>query len=76
MKSSKLSGICRDWRQFKKDFEKQVSNVITDDSTVSYALRNAMPDHIKSVVYNISDDIKEMWQRLDERFGDAGKIVE
>ena len=76
MKFPKFSGNCRDWPQFKKDFEKQVSNVITDDSTVSYALRNALPDHIKSLVRNMSDDIKEMWQRLDERFGDAGKIVE
>ena len=76
MKFPKFSGNCRDWPQFKKDFEKQVSNVITDDSTVSYALRNALPDHIKSLVRNLSDDIKEMWQRLDERFSDAGKIVE
>ena len=41
MKFPKFSGNCRDWPQFKKDFEKQVCSVITNDSTVSYALGNA-----------------------------------
>ena len=36
MKFPKFSGNCRDWPQFKKDFEKQVSSVIVDESTVSY----------------------------------------
>ena len=76
MKFPKFSGNCRDWPQFKKDFEKQVSSVIVDESTVSYALRNALPDNAKSLVRNMSDNIKEMWTRLDERYGDEGKIVE
>ena len=47
-----------------------------DESTVSYALRNALPDNAKSLVRNMSDNIKEMWTRLDERYGDEGNIVE
>ena len=67
---TKFSGNCSHWPQFKKDLEKQVSNTITADATYSYALRNALPDHIRSLVSNMSDDIKEL---LDERFGDAGE---
>ena len=76
MKFPKFSGNCRDWPQFRKDFEKQVENVMKDEATVSYALRNALRDHIKSLVRNMSDDLKEMWRRLEERYGDEGKIVE
>ena len=71
-----FSGNCSDWPQFKKDFEKQVSSVIVDEPTVSYALRNALPDNAKRLVRNMSDNIKEMWTPLDERYGDEGKIVE
>ena len=76
MKFHKFSGNCRDWPQFKKDFEKQVSSIIVDESTVSYALRNALPDIAKSLVRNMSDSIREKWTRLKERYGDEGMIVE
>ena len=76
LKFPKFSGNCRDWPQFRKDFEKQVENVIKDEATLSYALRNALPENIKSLVRNMSDDLKEMWRRLEERYGDEGKIVE
>ena len=76
MKFPKFSGNCRDWPQFTKDFEKQVSSVIVDESTVSYALRNALPDNAKTLVRNMSDNMKEMWTRLDEKYGDEGKTVE
>ena len=76
LKFPKFSGNCRDWPQFRKDFEKQVENVIKDEATVSHALRNALPENIKSLVRNMSDDLKEMWRRLEERYGDEGKIVE
>ena len=76
LKFPKFNGNCRDWPQFRKDFEKQVENVIKDEATVSYALRNALPENIKSLVRNLSDDLKAMWRRLEERYGDEGKIVE
>ena len=76
MKFPKFSSNCRDWPQFKKDFEKQVSSVIVVEPTVSYALRNALPDNAKSLVRDMSDNIKEMWRQLDERYGDEGKIAE
>ena len=76
MKFPKFNGNCRDWPQFKKDFEMQVSSAVLDATTVSYALRNALPDNVKSLIRNMSDDITEMWKRLDERFGDEAKIVE
>ena len=38
--------------------------------------RNALPDNIKSLVSNMTDDLKEMWQRLEEQYGIEGKIVE
>ena len=47
LKFPKFSGNCRDWPQFRKDFEKQVENVIKDEATVSYALRNALPENKK-----------------------------
>ena len=47
LKFPKFSGKCRDWPQFRKDFEKQVENVMKDEATVSYALRNGLPDNKK-----------------------------
>ena len=49
---------------------------VVDESTVSYALRNALPDNAKSLVRIMGDKIKEMYARLDERHGDEDKIVE
>ena len=67
MKFLKFSGNYREWPNFKDDFGKQVSNEKSDDWTVSYNLRNAVPDHIESLVRNASDHMKEIWQLFDEK---------
>ena len=75
MKFPRISGNCRDWPQFKKDFEVQVSSVIVDESNVSYALRNALRDNTKRLVRNLSKINREMWTRIHETYGDENKIV-
>ena len=35
-----------------------------------------MPDNAKSSVRCMSDQLDETWTRLDERYGDDGKVVE
>ena len=43
---------------------------------MSYALRNALLGSAKSLVRNMSDQLDESRTRLDERYGDDGKVVE
>ena len=48
---------------------------ITEDTTKCYTLRNALPEDAKVWVRNM-DNFVEMWKRLDEKYGDEGKMVD
>ena len=70
-----FNGKTRDWPQFKKDFLSQVVPCVTQDTTKCYTLRNALAEDAKVRVRNI-DNFVEMWTRLDEKYGDEGKMVD
>ena len=48
---------------------------IIENSIECYTLRNALPEDAKVWVRNM-DNFVEMWKRLDEKYGDEGKMVE
>ena len=70
-----FNGKTRDWPQFKKDFQSPVVPFITEDTTKCYTLRNALPEDAEVWVRNM-DNFVEMWKRLDEKYGDEGKMVD
>ena len=48
---------------------------ITEETTKCYTLRNALPEDAKVWVRTM-DVFVEMWKRLDEKYGDEGKMID
>ena len=43
---------------------------------LSYVLRLCLGTDPATIVRSIDVDITEMWKRLDEKYGDAGKVAD
>ena len=67
IKMPTFTGNIRDYAKFKADFETQVAKDIDPDK-LCYVLRSCLRDEAKTLVENI-DGMREIWNRLDERFG-------
>ena len=65
----------REYPQFKKDFQKQVMTQ-TRKSDAAYVLRTCLDGEPAKLVKSVDDDIDEMWQRLDEKYGDPAKVTD
>ena len=68
-----FDGKLREYPQFKKDFQKQVMTQ-TRKSDAAYVLRTCLDGEPARLVKSVDDDIDEMWQRLDEKYGDPAKV--
>ena len=77
MKMPSFSGNIRDFPCFKNDFKKQVMPLMKGNSDAAvYALRSCLKDEPSDLVRNVSNDIEEMWKRLDERYGRLSKLTD
>lgn len=65
----------REYPRFKKDFEVQVMPSLTN-STAPYILRSCLGKELMAVVKGVDDDIREMWTRLEEKYGDPAKLAD
>ena len=63
-----FTGEIRDYPRFKMDFEKQVMPTINIESA-PYILLSCLSKGPADVVKSIDDNIKDMWKRLDEKYG-------
>ena len=63
--------ICA-YLQFKLDFEKQIMLHLQSDD-VSYVLHSCLGSDPAAIVNSVDDDISEMWNRLDEKYGNPAK---
>ena len=70
-----FDGKLREYPQFKKDFQKQVMTQ-TRKSDAAYVLRPCLDGEPAKLVKSVDDDIDEMWQRLDEKYGDPAKVAD
>ena len=70
-----FDGKLREYPQFKRDFQKQVMTQ-TRKSDAAYVLRTCLDAEPARLVKSVDDDIDEMWQRLDEKYGDPAKVVD
>ena len=66
-----FDGKLREYPQ--KDFQKQVMTQ-TRKSDAAYLLRTCLDGEPARLVKSVDDDIDEMWQRLDEKYGDPAKV--
>ena len=70
-----FDGNLRDYPRFKKDFDVQVMPNL-NEKTAPYTLRSCLGKEPITSLRGIDDDIKEMWKRLDEKYGDPAKIAD
>ena len=70
-----FDGKLREYPQFKKDFQKQVMTQ-TRKSDAAYVLCTCLDGEPAKLVKSVDDDIDEMWQRLDEKYGDPAKVAD
>ncbi|XP_068713032.1 uncharacterized protein [Montipora foliosa] len=70
-----FNGTIREYPQFKQDFQKQVMPTL-DKNSACYILRSCLEREPAETVKGVDDDIKEMWKRLDEKYGDPAKLTD
>ena len=74
-KMPSFNGTIREYPQFKQDFQKQVMSTL-DKSSACCILRSCLEREPAETVKGVDDDIKEMWKRLDEKYGDPAKLTD
>ena len=66
VKMLSFNGTIREYPQFKQDFQKQVMSTLEKDSACFILLSRLEREPVKG----IDHDIKEMWKRLNKKYGD------
>ena len=69
-----FEGNCASIRNLR-DFQKQVMTQ-TRKSDAAYVLPTCLDGEPARLVKSADDDIEEMWQRLDEKYGDPAKVAD
>ena len=70
-----FDGNIRNYARFRNDFKELVLPSIPSQKA-AYALRKCLPSSIQLVLGSCEDDINVMFERLDKRYADPGKIVD
>ena len=76
MKMPEFDGDIRDYPRFKKDFELRVIPSVGSSDAIPYVLRSCLKRVPLEIVKNVDDDVSEMWKRLDEKYGEASKLID
>ena len=76
MKMPTFEGEVREYPRFKDDFMKQVMPQMQNTESAAYALRSCLGKKELDVVKGLEDDVEDMWQRLDEEYGDPATVAD
>ena len=70
-----FDGNVRKYPRFKSEFNKYVEPICNPDQ-VAFILRSYLSEEIKEEVDNLGDDLKDIWDCLDKKYGDQGKLID
>ena len=70
-----FDGNVRKFPRFKSEFNKYVEPICKPDQ-VAFILKSYLSEEIKEEVGNLGDDLKDIWDRLDKKYGDQGKLID
>ena len=76
MKMPAFSGDIRDYPRFKSEFQKHVAPITKSEDAAAYLLKSCLEKEALSVVRNVDDNLHQMWERLDDRYGRSSKLVD
>ena len=75
MKFSKFEGDIRKYPKFKEEFHIHI-RPICSVSQLPFILRSYLSDAIQDEVDNAGNDYNAIWERLDAKYGDKGRLVD
>ena len=76
MKMPRFSGNIREYPRFKTDFTRYVMPSVKDSDSAAYILKSCLSGSPLDAVKNVDDDVKNMWKRLDEKYGRTSKLTD
>ena len=74
MEFSKFNGEIRRYPQFKEEFTKHVATMYRDEQ-LAFVLKSYLTKEVREEVESCGEDYDAIWLRLDQRFGDRGRLV-
>ena len=75
MKFEQFDGSIRKYPQFKNEFQTYVKPLI-NSSQLPFVLRSYLSREVKEEVENVEDNYETLWERLDEKYGDRGQLID
>ena len=70
-----FDGNVRKYPRFKSKFNNYVEPICKPDQ-VAFILKSYLSEEIKEEVNNLGDNLKDIWDRLDKKYGDQGKLID
>lgn len=75
IKFQTFEGNIRKFPEFKEEFIKHIQPQC-NGSQLAIVLKGYLSDTIRDEVSNVSNDYNKMWERLDQKYGNVGKLVD
>ena len=75
IKFDPLKGDLRKYPKFKEEFLKHIEPLYKP-SKEAFVLRHYLSDEVRNEVEGLGENIKQIWERLDKKNGDEGKLVD
>ena len=75
IKFETFKGDIRKYPCFKNEFKKHIKPHFADEEE-AFVLKSYLDTNIREDVSTLGDDAKEIWKRLDHKYGDEGKLVD
>ena len=74
MKFPQFDGDIRRYPQFKEEFCKHVAPLYKKEQ-LAFVVKSYLSSAVREEVESCGEDYLEIWKRLDQRFGDKGRLI-
>ena len=75
LKIQRFEGNIRKYPNFKTSFETHVKP-LCNESQLAFVLRSYLSDSVRDDVDSLGDNVDDIWERLDRRFGNQSRLVD
>ena len=75
MKFQTFDGDIKKYPEFKAEFIKHVQPQC-DKAQQAFVLKGHLAESVRAEVINVTDNYTKMWERLDQKYGNTGKLVD
>ena len=75
MRFSQFDGDIRKYPRFKEEFHTHIKP-LCNPTQLPFVLKSYLVDKVKDEVDNVANDYDALWERLDEKYGDKGHLID